>query len=59
MKKKTTASSDLEDVRREEMSGGRRPVSLETKRQPEELLLASTDCWKLARRKISPRLCAL
>jgi hypothetical protein len=38
MNKKREGSSDVEDVRREEMSRGRRPVSLETRRQRQELL---------------------
>ena len=38
MKKKHEESSDVEDVGREEMSRGRRPVSLETRRQRQEIL---------------------
>lgn len=38
MNKKHEESSDVEDVRREEMSRGRRPVSLEARRQRQELL---------------------
>jgi hypothetical protein len=32
MNKKRDGGSDVEDVRREEMSRGRRPISLETRR---------------------------
>ena len=38
MNKKHEGGSDVEDVRREEMSRGRRPISLETRRQRQELL---------------------
>jgi len=38
MNKKHEGSSDVEDVRREEMSRGRRPISLENRRQRQELL---------------------
>ena len=38
MNKKRDGGSDVEDVRREEMSRGRRPISLETRRQRQELL---------------------
>lgn len=38
MKGKRPENSDVEDVRREEMNRGRRPVDLETRRQREKLL---------------------
>ncbi len=38
MNKKRDGGSDVEDVRREEMSRGRRPISWETRRQRQELL---------------------
>jgi hypothetical protein len=38
MNKKNEGSSDVEDVRREEMSRGRRPISLEARRQRQEIL---------------------
>jgi hypothetical protein len=38
MNKKRGPSSDVEDVRREEMSRGRRPISLEARKQRQELL---------------------
>jgi len=37
MDKKHREASDVENVRREEMSRGRRPVDLETRRQRDEL----------------------
>ena len=37
MEKKRPESSDLENVRRAEMSRGRRPVDLETRRQRDEM----------------------
>jgi hypothetical protein len=38
MSKKHDISSDLDEVRREEMNRGRRPIDLETRRQRQELL---------------------
>jgi hypothetical protein len=38
MNKKSEGSSDVDDVRREEMSRGRRPIDLETRRQRQETL---------------------
>jgi hypothetical protein len=38
MNKKNRGSSDVEDVRREEVTRGRRPISLEARKQRQEIL---------------------
>jgi len=48
MNKKRDGSSDVDDVRREEMSRGRRPVSLETRRRRQELLRGLRKLLELA-----------
>jgi hypothetical protein len=59
MKKKHDTSPDVEDIRREEMSRGRRPIDLETRSSGKNFCTASGNSWKLGTRTISSRLCAL
>jgi len=56
--KKHDTGSNLVDVRREEMSRGRRPIDLETRSQRQELLHDLRKSWKFEPRTTSWRLCA-